>query len=218
MHSRNFSDDSTAVVALRGILARLPRRPDVWIRASENSNHIGAMLAESALQAGLDYEAVVVPRVKQFLLKYGAASTVSGLLQALRAARAETVLGIKNSRKCRTLVELADLLSAEGVETADDFRTWLQQPESRSKLLAVYGVGVKTAAYLRLLAGLPAIAIDIHLRRAAADVGVVRSDDELERLYTAAAQAEAIPLPEVDGSLWQDGAERSRRRRRRRAT
>ena len=206
-------DDAQAIAALTGVLDRMPRRPDVWVRASENSGHVGAVLAEAALQAGLNYESVVVPRVKRFVKEYPAAASVSGLAALLGSGDIAVVLGINNARKCRTFSDLAHLLTAEGVETADQLRTWIERSDSRSKLLRVPGVGVKTAAYIRLLLGLPAIAIDVHLRRAASEVGVVCSDEELERLYTLAAVHAGVALAELDGSLWQQGADQSKKRR-----
>ena len=206
-------DDTQAVAALRTVIDRIPRRPDVWVRASENSGHVGAVLAEAALQAGLNYEAVVVPRVKRFVKAYPSAACVSGLAAVLASGDVTAVLGIKNARKCRTFSDLAHLLVTERVDTADQFRAWLERPDSRAKLLGVPGVGVKTAAYVRLLVGLPAIAIDVHLRRAASQVGVVGTDEELERLFTLAAAEAGISLAELDGSLWQDGAENAKVRR-----
>jgi hypothetical protein len=208
--------DETAIDALRAVLARVPRRPEIWVRASENSGHVGAVLAESALQAGLNYETVVVPRVKRFIKEYPSASTVSGLLDVLRINETSVVLGIKNARKCATFRALAELLRDEGVESGTDLRTWLEGTASRPKLLRVHGVAIKTAAYMRLLTGLASIAVDVHLRRAAAEAGVRRNDADLERLYTIAAERERIPLADVDGSLWQDGSEKSRTKRSRR--
>ena len=111
-----------AIAALQAVLTRVPRRPEVWIRASENSNHVGAILAESALQTGLNYDTVVVPRVRRFIQAYPSAHTVSGLLNVLAVNEAPTVLGIKNSRKCRVFVGLAELLRDERVETGTDLK------------------------------------------------------------------------------------------------
>ena len=214
MPAADTLSDADAVAALRTVIARTPRRPDVWVRASENSGHVGGMLAECALQAGLNYETVVVPRVKAFVDKYPAASTVSGLRALLASSDTASLLGIRNARKCGVFRDLAHLLFTENVETPPDLRAWLEHRDSRNKLLALHGVAVKTAAYLRLLIGLPSVAIDVHLRRAAAEVGVRRPDDKLEQLYSEAAKQEGVPLAELDGSLWQRGADRSRTRRR----
>lgn len=210
--------DAAAVAALIGLLRRLPRQPDVPVGASDHGDHVGAILADATLQAGLNYGAVVVPRIRRVVQEYPSAATVSGLLVLLASTSTAEVLGLKNTRKCRTFRELAELLGAERVEIATELRQWLDKPGTRAKLLRVHGVAVKTAAYLRLLLGLPGIAIDVHLRRAAADVGVTGSDEELERLFTRAAELSGMPLAVVDGSLWQRSSNQSQMRRRRRAT
>lgn len=206
-------DDERDIEALRGLIRAVPRQPDVWVRASEHSGHVGAVLADTCLQAGLNYETVVVPRVKRFLAAYPEASTVSALRALLQTKEPAELLGLQNERKGKTFRALTALLEAEGVESADELRTWLANAATREKLLAVFGVGIKSAAYLRLLMGLPSIAIDVHLRRAAEGVGVRRSDDDLERLFTDAAAREGVPLSVLDGSLWQDGSDKANRRR-----
>ena len=75
--------------------------------------------------------------------------------------------------------------------------------------MSIRGVKHKSAAYLRLLMGLPSIAIDV--RRLAASVGVEGTDAELEEHYTAAADAEGRSLQELDGGLWHAGADASSR-------
>lgn len=194
------------------MISTLPRRPDVWIRASENSGHLGAVLADAALQPGLNYTVVVQPRVKRIVRDYPSAASLSGLRVLLDTCSVKQLLSINNARKCSVFESLVELLRMERVETSDDLRSWIVRPDSKSKLLNIKGVGYKTAAYLRLLVGLPAIAIDVHLRRAAADVGVTGSDQELELLYTLAAEADGISLSDLDGLLWQAGADSRRGR------
>jgi hypothetical protein len=202
----------SAVAALRSLIACIPRRPDVWVRASENSDHVGAVLADAALQPGVDYKSVVEPRVKRFVHDFPVAITVSGVRALLETCDASTLLGNRNARKCGVFRSLVDLLGKEGVETISDLRAWLDRPGTKAQLLAIHGVKHKTAAYLRLLVGLPAIAIDVHLRRLASEVGVEGSDEELETFYTVAAEAEGVSLRDLDGSLWQAGTDSSRRR------
>jgi endonuclease III len=163
------------------------------------------------LQPGLHYRAVVEPRVREFVVKFPAAATVLGVLALLETRPAAELLRNTNVRKCGVFQNLARLLRTEGVDSASELRAWLTEPASRPKLLVLHGVGIKTAAYLRLLVGLPSIAIDIHLRRAAEAVGVTRSDEDLERLYTAAAANIGVDLAELDGSLWQQGADARQR-------
>lgn len=215
-HATDGLSEMEAVDALARLIAAIPPRPDVWVRASENCGHIGAMLVETAVQAGLNYERVVVPRVKAFLKAHPDAATVSVMRALLDAVPANKLLGLENTRKCAVLRDVTHLLSDEGVETSDDLRRWLESDHSRAKLLQIHGVKVKTAAYLRLLAGLPAIAIDVHLRNAAAGLGIRGSDETLERLYTLAAEKAGRRLADVDGSVWQAMSDEPRTRRRRR--
>lgn len=203
--------DAADIAALQRVIERLPQRAGPWVRASENGDHIGALLADAALQPGLDYRSVVEPRVRRIAREYPAASSISGLLEILAKQDVKVVLGIVNVRKCAVFHSLAQLLQGESVETVSELRSWLGRSESRSKLLAIHGVGTKTASYLKLLVGLPAIAIDVHLRRAAETAGVHRSDEDLERLFGEAAAQAGVPLAALDGALWQQGNDRRRR-------
>ena len=199
------------VAALTKMIMALPRIPGDSAASRESSQHVGALLADAALQPGLNYASVVVPRVKRIATDYPEAATISGLRALLERCTAEEVLSNKNARKCAVFRNLVELMSSLHVDTRDELRDWLSLPANRPRLLAIKGVGNKTAAYLRLLVDLPAIAIDVHLRRAAADVGVTGSDEELEQLFTRAAETTERSLSEIDQSLWQAGAERSRR-------
>jgi hypothetical protein len=180
------------------------------MRASENSAHLGAILVDASIQPGINYTAVVQPRVNRILRDFPSAATLSGLRELLRTRSVGDLLLIKNARKCSVFESLVNLLQAEGVDSCDDLRRWIVQADSRGKLLAITGIGIKTAAYLRLLLGLPAIAIDVHLRRLAAGVGVKRSDEELEILYVRAAEALGMSSYDLDGLLWQNGSRRAR--------
>lgn len=203
--------DDSDIAALCRVIERLPTAETLWVRASENGDHIGALLADAVLQPGLDYRSVVEPRVQRLAREYPSASSITGLVEILDRQEVKLVLGIANVRKCGVFRSLTNLLRNDGVESTVELRAWLERVDTRSKLLAIHGVGPKTASYLKVLVGLPAIAIDVHLRRAAEEAGVHRTDEDLERLYTEAASRSGIPLTELDGALWRDGNSRRRR-------
>ena len=203
--------DEVALAALQGLIARklkdtIAPRPDV-----DRTRHVGAVLADAVLQAGMNYRAFVEPRVTRVERNYPTAASVSGLLELLRTHDASTVLNCAHRRKCRTFGELAQLLAVEGVESAEDLRGWLQGAGARAKLMAVHGVAVKTAAYLRLLVGLESIAIDVHLRGAAEEVGVHGADEELEDLFSEAARRAGASLSKLAAALWELGSYGARR-------
>jgi endonuclease III len=205
------SDDDLArlVVLIEGleITELLP-----WKRASEGSDHLGGVLVDAVLQSGINYRSVVEPRVKSFMAAYPSANTLPGLRQALEAKGPQALLNVANARKLRTLPALVELMSHEGVETVKDFKRWMARPACEAKLAAVHGVGPKTIAFLKLLLGIDAIAIDVHILRETRKAGVGETDPaRLADLFAKAARRCGQPLAQIDGALWKRAADRSKR-------
>jgi hypothetical protein len=219
-HRRGKGSDGGAVVASSGSLDTHAGSPlerivvlihalgiqfktDVRERASERVDHMGAVLADAVLQSGMNYQSFVVPRVRLLRTSYPNATTVSALRRLLRSVGPQSLLGVANVRKCAAIWGLVDLLLDEQVETIAELKSWIEEPASKDKLLTVHGVGTKTVAFLRILLGHDGIAIDTHVRRAAAKVGVsLRSDDELAALFAQAAIQAGVRLTDIDGALW----------------
>jgi 3-methyladenine DNA glycosylase/8-oxoguanine DNA glycosylase len=202
--------DEVSLAKLQDLIARTLQDSTPPPPVAGGTSHVGAVLADAVLQAGMNYMGFVAPRVKRVEEEYPTAASISGLIEILTTTDAGTVLNCRNGRKCRTFSELAQLLAGEGIESTEDLRGWLQGDGARAKLLAVHGVAVKTAAYLRLLVGLESVAIDVHLRRAAADVGVHGDDEQLEALFSEAARRAGVALSKVDEALWNLGTNRVR--------
>ena len=129
-----------------------------------NRDHTGATITDGILQAGTRYSTVVKPRVQRLLLHYPEARTTTGFLSALEAHGTGEVLQWKDPEKLRRILELAEFLKAQGVETESDFRDWLQKPTTVAKLKHQRGVKQKTAEYFKILVGLQTAAVDRHLR------------------------------------------------------
>ncbi len=164
--------------------------------------HIGAVLVDAALQAGLNYDNVVKPRVEAVEAIVGA-RTAKGFLELLAARGAESVLSWSPGRKPRLVVALTELLVTEGVDTVDDLRAWLQNSANISKLSSLHGVGPKTVDYLKSLAGLPSVAIDVHLERFLHAAGVSPADYHDGRsLIEGAADRMGIDRTALDYSIW----------------
>ena len=162
--------------------------------------HMGALLTDAVLQAGLNYENVVLPRVLRVRDDYPEAATTSGLLDLLEAKPYQEVLNWNDEEKPARLKRLAMLLQDQGVETVANLKTWLARPESRRELRAIKGVGPKTADYLPILAGLPSVAVDRHIERFCAEAGI-----EKKAIKTAFKEAAAkLDVDEgcLDYSIW----------------
>jgi hypothetical protein len=183
--------------------ADLPR----WGRASADLDHIGAKLADAALQRATNYEKIVRPRVRALAERYPEARTVSGLRRAISEHGAEAMLGVKGGPKPATFTALADALAAAGVETVADLKSYLDDRWRANRLRLVDGVGPKTVAFLKLLVGLEAVAVDMHILRAMKAAGVAPCDaSEAERLFVRAAEALGMTASELDAHFWRHGS------------
>ncbi|GAA1859569.1 hypothetical protein GCM10009836_44730 [Pseudonocardia ailaonensis] len=191
------------VVALLTKVGRLPGFPDFpGVEAGgARYQHMGALLADAALQAAIDFDSVVKLRVEKLLVAWPDAVTVDTFRARVAAEGLGGVLDWKHPEKLARALRLADLLAAEGVQTVDQLRSWCQLPDSRSKLLKIKGVGEKTADYVAVLAGGQAIAVD---RRIRAFVGS-GSGEEIRSLLTAVASELNLDLGVLDRVVWAAG-------------
>jgi len=164
---------------------------------------MGAKLADAVLQSGFTYETVVRPRVERIAADCSKGHTTSGFLAILKTEGAAKVLKLKAGRKLRTIMEITQFFLDQRVETTADLRSWLQSAGSASKLMTVYGVGPKTVSFLKLLVGLDAIAVDVHILRFVEEAGVDLKDPELvEIVLTKAGSKVGLTGAQVDQLVW----------------
>lgn len=166
-------------------------------------NHVGATLSDAGLQAGINYRTVVAPRVNHLLTKWPKARTTSGFLVEIQTWGLNKMLSWTHPDKPRRIYEMALLLADHKVETEAELADWLENDTNRKILQKVRGVGPKTIDYLRKLVGLPAIAIDRHLRRFASWAGVPYSDyNEMEKIYRFTADLLGVDCGSLDRMIW----------------
>ncbi len=173
--------------------------------------HMGAVICDAVIQAGLSYESTVLPRVIELQKAWPDATTVSRFVARLDDGDLETVLDLHNQRKLVTIADVARTLQADGVETADDLRAWLDLDANRSALLDVKGVGPKTLDYIGSLVGRPGVAVDRHLRAFAAEAGVPSAPyNEIRSMFEVAADQLGHDRSGLEHAVWRH---MSRRRR-----
>ena len=161
---------------------------------------MGALLTDAILQAGLNYDNVVLPRALRVRDTYPDAITTSGFLNTLDTRGYQEVLSWNDEEKPARLKRLATFLQDRNVETVKDLKEWLALPESRRELREIKGVGPKTADYLPILAGLPSVAVDRHIVRFCAKAGI-----EKKEVKKAVKEAAAILRTDegcLDYSIW----------------
>ena len=164
---------------------------------------MGALLTDAGLQAGISYRTVVVPRVARLVATWPDARTVTNFLHRIDDEGLHEVLDWPDPEKPGRIRRLADLLSAEGVDTVDDLAEWVGQPESRAKLKALKGIKDKTADYIANLAGKPVAAVDRHLRTFVEGSGVkAESYNDVHRLLACVATVLGVDLGALDRMIW----------------
>jgi endonuclease III len=99
------------------------------------------------------------------------------------------------------------------LETESDLSKWLCSPGASGELLAIKGIGPKTLDYLKILVGLPTIAVDRHVRSLCQSLGFeFKEYSEFKSVLCIAAEILAIAPQVLDGIIWEYLSSRSQRR------
>jgi len=165
--------------------------------------HMGAVVADAVLQAGLNYASVVRPRVMTILRTRPKTDRVSALVELVERREVAAFLNWQHSTKVERFERLVDFLVRRSVETASDLRLQLGSQEFRLALKAVSDVGPKTVDYLACLVGVDSIAVDRHVRSYAHRADVDTDDyDFLHEVFCSAADWLGISRRAFDAWIW----------------
>jgi hypothetical protein len=182
---------------------------DSQIMRRSTSDHLGAVLADAILQAGVRYRTVVRMRVERIHLQFPEAATMAGLTMLLEQRGAAEFLLWKHPVKMSRFVSLTELLSRENVSTIVELKLWLRRAEAREHLLGLHGIGPKTYDYLCCLVGIDCIAVDRHVRAFANEAGVCISDyKKLQLVVSYAADLLGMARRDFDAWIWRTISER----------
>ena len=164
-------------------------------------NHVGATITDAMLQAGINYERVVRPRV-DLVHKNPQAKTTSGFLKLLESSDPHSLLNWKGEKPNRIL-KVTKLFISENIETEQQLKLWLTEEKNVQKLRNVKGVGDKTLDYFKMLSGMHTSAIDRHLRNFLNLAGIqVKSYLEAQEVINRAATQLNVKESRFDHSIW----------------
>lgn len=167
------------------------------------SPHLGAVLADAILQAGLSYRNVVRKRIERIHSRFPEAATLPGLMMVVEQKGVAEFLLWSHPDKMSRFVSLTRLLGEHNINTTDELRSWLKGDHAREHLLSLQGIGPKTFDYLSCLVGIDCIAIDRHVRRFASGAGVAISDyKKLKSVVSYAADLLGITRRDFDAWIW----------------
>jgi len=182
----------------------------VPMKSRPASSHMGAVLADAILQAGVNYQTVVRVRIERIQSLFPEAAMLSGVTALIDREGPEFILLWRHPIKVRRFVSLTNFLAAQEIETAVELRDWLCLQGARSSLLGLNGIGPKTCDYLGGLVGIDCIAVDRHIIRFAADAGVHVSDyDCLKCAVSFAADLLGVARRDFDAWIWREFSERA---------
>lgn len=181
--------------------------------------HMGATICDAILQAGLNYRTVVAPRVERVMRRWPSATVTSRFLAMVTRYGVDDVLLWNHPEKPARIRQLAKFFSVCGLETEHDLARWfVDEPNGGDKLRELKGIGPKTVDYLKSLVGVPAVAVDRHVRTFVAWAGIDASDyAEVRELVCAVADALQLERHALDHAIWSFVAASGRQRRRRAA-
>lgn len=166
-------------------------------------NHMAATLSDAVLQAGLNYNAVVKPRVLRLRRNFPRAVTTSQLLDLIDEFGAEHLLEWNHPEKPARLIALANFCYVRSIETEDGLADWLQTSGNVGLLENVRGVGLKTIDYLKMLVGIPAVAVDRHIKMFVQSAGLNSNDyREIREIVEKAADQLEVHRSSLDYAIW----------------
>jgi hypothetical protein len=167
------------------------------------SDHLGALLADAVLQAGLNYRTVVRMRIARIESQFPETATLSGVIALIERGGARDFMLWNHPTKVTRFESLARFLAIQGIETTVELRGWLYLGSARQHLLSLNGIGPKTCDYLCCLVGIDCIAIDRHVKTFAKEAGVSVSDCEyLKSVVSYAADLLGMTRRDFDAWIW----------------
>jgi len=170
----------------------------------ETDDHVGAIIVDAILQSGINYKAVVKPRVEALKVGYPESRTTSGFLALVERIGLSTLIRWNGKGKIAGILNVARILRNEGVETRADLRAWLESSANVERLKLLRGVGNMTADYFRMLAGIETIAPDGLINGFIGRAGLKASSyhDTREMLEQVARRLGVSPIV-LGFSIWE---------------
>ncbi|HAW08357.1 MAG TPA: hypothetical protein DCW42_04195 [Bacteroidetes bacterium] len=176
---------------------------DLEMRYYSSYDHIGAILTDTVLQAGLNYRTVVLPRVMRVIELFPYANTVTQFYEVLFTYGEHYVLNWKHFEKPKRLINLTSLLHDSQIETHINLHDWLVSSMNREKLRSISGIGPKTIDYLGKLVNLPTVPIDRHIKSFIAGAGISwNSYEDIQIIVKDTAHMIGISESSLDSAIW----------------
>ena len=161
------------------------------------------MYKRQVLQAGMNYNNVVKPRVEAMLYNYEDQKSLNDLVELIELEGLSKLLNWSHQTKLRRFEKLVTFMTRRNVTNAEVLRVHLLDSKFCESLLLVEGVGPKTVDYMKCLVGIDSIAVDRHIKTFAKDAGLEHHDyDFLRSAFCSAADLLSISRRAFDSWVW----------------
>ncbi|MFE3559566.1 hypothetical protein ACFXKW_32630 [Streptomyces sp. NPDC059193] len=165
--------------------------------------HMGAVICDASFHSQRKYEKTIRPRLIHLQKAWPDAATVRGFRARIAVEDLSVAMDFNSPGRVATAHAMADLFAAGGVDTPDDLHAWLGHQDNRAALRIVKGVGPKTVDYIGNLVGRSQVAVDVHLRRFAAEAGLPDIGyEQLRAVYEEAAEVLGHDRAGLEHAVW----------------
>lgn len=174
------------------------------------NNHLGAVLTDIVLQAGLNYKSVVLPRVLNVFKNYNSAHDLKGLLNVIENIGINSFLMWNNETKINRFNNVLDYLIENKINTTFELVEHLNDCKNIEHLLSINGIGNKTIDYFLKLMHVETIAVDRHIIGFLNKANVNFSNyHNAKKIVEYTADILDISRRDIDYSIWFHMSEKS---------
>jgi hypothetical protein len=189
-----YSDKLAKFISTKNFTPITPRTPYY---------HMGATIIDSILQAGLNYQYVVYPRVHKLLQDFPYYIKTCDFIILMETFSLIKLINWQNEKKPLLIEKIAWFFFEQKIEDEDTLADWLNSDENIKLLSKFKGIGFKTIDYLKMLSGNQAIAVDRHLFKFLNDAGImVQTYQEANQIYSKTAEILELSKYELDRKIW----------------
>ncbi|RXG14201.1 hypothetical protein DSM03_101318 [Leeuwenhoekiella aestuarii] len=167
------------------------------------NNHLGAVLTDIILQAGLNYKTVVLPRVLRVYNNFEEADNLENLIFTINSVGLESFLNWKNHIKLKRFQSVINFLDESSIQTTSELLDYLNDSSNLKYFKSIPGIGDKTIDYFFKLMHVETIAVDRHiinfLNKAEIDYNSYQS---AKRIVEFTADMLNVSRRDIDYSIW----------------
>lgn len=165
--------------------------------------HIGALFTDIILQAGLNYNTVVKPRVNRVLYDFPQANNLKNLRLVIEQHSLEEVIKWTHPVKIERFLDLLHFCTKREINSCNDLKTFLRKSDNRILFLSVKGLGPKTLDYTMKLLDFDTIAVDRHIIGFLELAGLKHKNyDFTKKTVEFAADLLEITRASLDETIW----------------